>query len=342
MPHIGTGSERLAALLRFVRLTTALVCVQDNSGELSFEEFRRAVRKDAGMQASVVTNAELREMFDTVDSSGDGLINLAEFRELLSVGAEPTESQFRHHSGAGKVLRHILEHADKRHTNLIHLFHRFDKDSSGGLDREEFRQAMLEIGLVLDRKEMSEVMDEMDQDGDGFITTKEFADRLRLAKKDARDAVALAGSPHAYNSRHSSSQFALCGFLDPFGIPIEKHWDRLRVHVARLSVHPGKSVGSLRVLCLDLTLMSVLQSWTAMPLRLWLRTSTRKVASASGRARRRESHPGREAVLRTGRSTRRHRRACSRCKRNLLPREMSRRCCMSGFVSWRTRWSRLA
>ena len=39
---------------RFVKLKPTLVCVQDNSGELSFEEFRRAVRKDAGMQASLM------------------------------------------------------------------------------------------------------------------------------------------------------------------------------------------------------------------------------------------------------------------------------------------------
>ena len=41
-----------------------------------------------------------------------------------------------------------------------YLFHRFDKDNSGGLDREEFRQAMLELGVVMSKQELTEVMRE--------------------------------------------------------------------------------------------------------------------------------------------------------------------------------------
>jgi len=40
---------------------------KNNSGDLSFEDFRKAVRKDVGMKEAAVTDDELREMFDHVE-----------------------------------------------------------------------------------------------------------------------------------------------------------------------------------------------------------------------------------------------------------------------------------
>eukprot|EP01050_Picozoa_sp_SAG11_P017950 SAG11_NODE_2647_length_3132_cov_3.280910_2_plen_254_part_00 len=45
---------------------------RDNSGGLDFDEFRRAVRKDAKITSSSLLDDELREIFDHIDSSGYG------------------------------------------------------------------------------------------------------------------------------------------------------------------------------------------------------------------------------------------------------------------------------
>jgi Ca2+-binding EF-hand superfamily protein/pSer/pThr/pTyr-binding forkhead associated (FHA) protein len=156
---------------------------RDNSGTMSFDEFTRAVRTDVGMTKNEVTDEELKEMFDHVAKDGGGDIGLDEFKELLHM---ETETDHRYDSVPDQVFFRILEHADKKHANLLHLFHRFDDDDSGGLEPEEFRKALLELGVPLSADELQQVMDEMDSDGDGYVSTKEFSDRLRLAKKHRR------------------------------------------------------------------------------------------------------------------------------------------------------------
>ena len=181
---------------------------RDNSGDLDYEEFRRAIRKDVGLDATMMTDEEVREMFDTLDSSGDGKIDLTEFRTAVAAPAEVEQASLdRQHSRSGKILHRLLEHADKRHTSLMTIFHGLDRDGSGTLDRQEIQQAMSKIGMALDKKDVRELMDELDQDGDGHISTKEFADRLRLARKDMRDAAEQAeDSAQAWASQYGEPE----------------------------------------------------------------------------------------------------------------------------------------
>ena len=175
---------------------------RDNDGKLSFEEFRRATRKDVGMTEASVPDAELKEVFAHLDRDSDGSISMAEFADLLATVASPSEGHARYHSTTGQVLNRILQETDQKQTaaspysKLLSLFHRFDRDSSGGLDQEELRKALLSLDIVLDRRELRALMDDMDRDGNGYIGTKEFSDRLRIARKDARDWSEAAGDSH--------------------------------------------------------------------------------------------------------------------------------------------------
>ena len=69
---------------------------RDNSGELDFDEFRVAARKDAKLTKQEVSDAALRKLFDRVDTDKGGTIGLDEFQELLegddggSAQPEPT------------------------------------------------------------------------------------------------------------------------------------------------------------------------------------------------------------------------------------------------------------
>ena len=157
---------------------------QDNTGELEFDEFRKLVRKDVGRKANEVTDEELREMFDHVDADGGGTIGLVEFKHLLQKRSDDGAGRFE--AAPGQVFNKILEYADEHLANVMHLFRQFDADSSGGLERKEFKLAMKELGMKLTASEMQQVMNEMGRDGDGFIDTKELSDRMRLAKKDRR------------------------------------------------------------------------------------------------------------------------------------------------------------
>jgi Ca2+-binding EF-hand superfamily protein len=92
------------------------------------------------------------------------------------------------------VFGRIIEHAESRHINLMYLFHRFDPANSGSLDRKQFNKAMLDLGLKLSASDLDGVIAEMDADGDGFVTAKEFSDRVKLAKKQKRQEAAGSSS----------------------------------------------------------------------------------------------------------------------------------------------------
>ena len=168
---------------------------RNNSGVLEFDEFRRAVRRDAKMTAAMVSDTELGDMFDSVDLDGGGTIGLPEFLTLL--GAEKQRSsgaQARAGSISGQVIELILEHADTKKANLQYLLRRYDRDGSGGLEPEEFRSALRELGISITKKETRTVFREIDRSGAGFISIKSFSDRIRQAKKDMRE-LARAHSP---------------------------------------------------------------------------------------------------------------------------------------------------
>eukprot|EP01043_Picozoa_sp_COSAG02_P035320 COSAG02_NODE_2522_length_8608_cov_47.463862_4_plen_727_part_01 len=160
---------------------------RNNSGFLSADDFRRAVRKDVGMRESEVTDEELQDMFDHVDRDGNGYISLSDFADLLSVETAPVSHE-RHDSVAGQIFHEILKQAAKQRCNLRHLIARFDQTNSGRLDREQFRLAMADLGVIISPSEMDHVMD--DTASQGFISTGNFITRMREAKKDARAAAA--------------------------------------------------------------------------------------------------------------------------------------------------------
>ena len=168
---------------------------RNNSGSIEFQEFEHAARRELRLPKVDITSAELRELFDHVDSDHDDKITLDEFEELLRVTSSrsPAESQQRFESIAGQVCNRILAYADEQLAMVMTCFHRFDADSDGQVDRDELRQALLQLGVVLSKKELSHVMQDIDLDGDGLITAGEFSDRLRVARHDLYAQKYLVG-----------------------------------------------------------------------------------------------------------------------------------------------------
>lgn len=57
---------------------------RDNDGGLTFDEFRRAVRRDAKITRTMLSDQQLHSVFDYVDEDGGGEIDLDEFTQLMS------------------------------------------------------------------------------------------------------------------------------------------------------------------------------------------------------------------------------------------------------------------
>jgi len=160
----------------------------DNSGNLSFEEFRHMIRTVGKLPANVFSDELVRRVFSSVDSSGNGLVSVSEFVAWLNEDSgraefspgnlSPSHNQqviARHELEAARAKLAAAEMAVKRHqeaekalaqseatlrqhlkaaaytsagVDWLKFHHNMDLDNSGGLSLEEFRHLIRTSGKV--------------------------------------------------------------------------------------------------------------------------------------------------------------------------------------------------
>ena len=75
---------------------------------------------------------------------------------------------------ASTALSFILEAVNSKKYSIHRLFQRYDKDGSGSLNKTEFQEAMLQIGLKLDEFQVDQILAEIDFDISGSIEANEL------------------------------------------------------------------------------------------------------------------------------------------------------------------------
>ena len=100
------------------------------------------------------TDDEVHEMIELVDENGDGEVDFDEFLTLMRL--------------------RMGESGDDAERNLYDVFKTFDADGSGFIDRHEMRSLMKKLAQDLTEEEITQIMDEVDQDDDGEISFEEF------------------------------------------------------------------------------------------------------------------------------------------------------------------------
>ena len=68
----------------------------------------------------------------------------------------------------------MMDYVKSRNLRLVDLFNQFDKDKSMSVDREEFVRGLRSIGVPLDDRQLSLMIDFLDEDGDGEVDYSEF------------------------------------------------------------------------------------------------------------------------------------------------------------------------
>ena len=68
---------------------------RDNDGGLTFDEFRRAVRRDAKITRTMLSDQQLHSVFDYVDEDGGGEIDLGEFETWFNDATQPRRTKRR-------------------------------------------------------------------------------------------------------------------------------------------------------------------------------------------------------------------------------------------------------
>ena len=71
-------------------------------------------------------------------------------------------------------------------------FYIFDSDGSGAISSEEFRKVMMTLGAQMTEEEVTEIIEEVDVDGDGQINLEGML--LDVYSKCPRANIRLAGS----------------------------------------------------------------------------------------------------------------------------------------------------
>ena len=165
---------------------------------------------------------DLKHVFKTFDSSGDGFITLPELaKALLSLNVKLTTEAvvaLYHHfdpndSGSvhyGEFMWAFFNRRDlarkwKRETKhmttmqIRNKFHSADKDNSGCLSPKEFAKFLKSVNIVLTPTELDTMMYQFDKDGDGQLDMADFQDfiarELESLGYDATNGVAPKASP---------------------------------------------------------------------------------------------------------------------------------------------------
>jgi len=100
---------------------------------------------------------EIREIFETMDSRGDGIISLPELKEALKE-------------------MHSEKHLDD--STIEKLFHGIDQDNNGHIAYNDFLAAVVESQGLITMEHLAEAFDRLDADKKGYISKDDLKDLL--------------------------------------------------------------------------------------------------------------------------------------------------------------------
>lgn len=123
---------------------------KDNSGTITMQELKEGLKK----MGNPLTEMEVDAMMNEIDVDGDGLISYDEFIAATM-------------------------HMNKLNTeeNMWKAFQEFDADGSGCITPDELHMALAKHGMSV--KDIDDILQDVDKDGDGLIDYAEFVLMMR-------------------------------------------------------------------------------------------------------------------------------------------------------------------
>ncbi|XP_047981114.1 probable calcium-binding protein CML16 [Salvia hispanica] len=153
---------------------------------------------------------QLRDIFARFDMDHDGSLTQLEMAALLrSLGLKPSGDQIHsllanmdaNRNGSiefdelvAAILPDINEEVLLNQDQLIELFRSFDRDGSGYITAAELAGQMAKMGHALTYRELSDMMQEADTNGDGVLSLHEFVTIM------AKSAVEFLAEPESSSS----------------------------------------------------------------------------------------------------------------------------------------------
>ena len=157
----------------------------DGSGDLSFEEFEIAVRKDLDISESTLTCSELVKLFKAVDVDGGGSVSTSELMVWLFEADKAKKKSKKEASRSVAQVKRRFKEASAGMCEVFgwdSIFKKYDADGSGELEVDEFIKAVrAECELTRDAvsdTQVQEMFEVIDTDGSGAIDSRELRELL--------------------------------------------------------------------------------------------------------------------------------------------------------------------
>eukprot|EP01047_Picozoa_sp_COSAG01_P055053 COSAG01_NODE_6087_length_3860_cov_2.910420_2_plen_260_part_00 len=120
---------------------------------------------------------------------------------LAREGGQPPGAATADEEAAGAGASMMMPGEDGVQLEAAHLrelFDRFNRDDDDYIDADELKQALAKVGLNLSSKEVRDVINEFDADGDGCLSFEEFATitALRITADDIAEAFNAIAHHH--------------------------------------------------------------------------------------------------------------------------------------------------
>ncbi|XP_063430894.1 uncharacterized protein LOC134712857 [Mytilus trossulus] len=190
---------------------------KDGNGEIDYEEFKEAFSlfdKDGDGTISAVelgvimrslgqnlSDQELKNIISEVDVDGNGIIDFQEFLTMMAKKTKDTDSEeeireaFKvfDNDGNGTIssndLRQIMttfgdKLPDDEIAEFKEAFSLFDKDGDGTISSAELGVVMRSLGQNPSEQELTDLVNEVDIDGNGIIDFQEFLTMMAKKMKD--------------------------------------------------------------------------------------------------------------------------------------------------------------
>lgn len=150
---------------------------QDKNGEISVHELGTALR----MLGLNPTREEVQSIIIGMNKKGDGLIKFDEFLGFLRRSHRNLDED----SSMSMDLSDICssKNAKALVVEAQGVFREFDKDKNGFISAQELGTALRMLGLNPTMKEVQNMINEIDQNGDGMIDFDEFLAFLKRSYK---------------------------------------------------------------------------------------------------------------------------------------------------------------
>lgn len=185
-------------------LLPMLLADTDGDQKISKEEFRVTCK----LIFHDITDEELLELFDELDTDKSGDVNLSELTFLFKLAR-----------GKGEGLQSGL----KSLSNLHKVFDTIDRDNSGSIEMAEFITAMRLFSCKLADADLEKIFKDSDSDNSGFMCYSEFVNVVSRSSECRQIVLRVLSSEDMLNTTRLSIERA-SSTLDPLAHKILLYW----------------------------------------------------------------------------------------------------------------------